>query len=235
MISIITYVLDEEKVLDRTLRRLTELKKKHLVEITVVDEGSKDNSIAIAEKYADEVFYLPSPGTIAQSRDVGSFISKGDIYLFIDPDVVLPLNTIEVVNEAFADLGVVAASADSRVWEEEETFADRFFHELQNFRYRVGIALGFPQSCGEFQAYRADAFRKAGRYRDDFYSAEDIDLMFRLRLQGKVVRLPKGFYVRESPRRYRMFGYIYTFAYWSYLALRAMFKMKQKPYRRISH
>jgi glycosyltransferase involved in cell wall biosynthesis len=204
-------------------------------ELIVVDEGSVDRSRAIGRELADTFIQMPEPKTIAYARNLGCFKARGDIIVSMDPDVIVPLNTIEVLEEAFSDERVVACGADCYVWREIETLEDRVWHVLMNFRMRFSTRLGFPASKGEFQAFRREAFHKVRGYDVSLPSNEDVNLMHRMGLLGKVIFLPKNFHVEESPMRYRAYGYFRSYASWTVNWVKHIMGFKLPPYKRISH
>ncbi len=153
----------------------------------------------------------------------------------MDPDVLLPVNTIQKLEETFSDEAVVACGIDCQVWREVENPSDRIWHTFMNLRMRLSVMMGFPNSKGEFQAFRRYSFLEIGGYREDLESNEDIEIMFRISSLGKVVFMSKDFYVEESPARYRRFGYARSYVYWAGNWLRMVLGLDLPPYKRISH
>ena len=50
-------VKDEEKYLDKCLKSLLPLTECNLAELIIVDTGSTDNTVEIAKKYTDKVYF----------------------------------------------------------------------------------------------------------------------------------------------------------------------------------
>jgi len=232
-ISYIVHVLNEERVLERALRRLRAILEGG-DELIVVDEGSRDGSLSIAGRYADKIVRMPKVETFGRARNLGAKAASGDIIASIDPDVVVPLDTRRRLLEAFSDQGVVAVLADVRVYPEEESALDAFWHVFMNLRMRLSLKI-MPNGKGEFQAFRREAFERVGGYREDLESVEDCDMITRVSRVGRVVFLPKGFAVRESPRRYRLHGYLRSYLYWTLNWIRYLFGLPLPRYERISH
>jgi len=197
----------------------------------VVDEGSTDQSMKIARKYADVI--VPYDGGVlsfGKARNKGAKESHGKYIVFVDPDVLVPFDTYLQSILLLAD-NCDAVTCNLRVHPECELFVDRFMHELLNLRYRL---LG--SNSGEFLAIRREAFVASGGFNEDLESVEDNEFTYRLMRMGfKVERLPSHYYVYESPRRYRLYGYWQTLAYWTYNALKLLFHFKPRKYRRIQH
>jgi len=221
--------------LGRTLSRVRSIARPGIDEIVVVDEGSTDRSAGVAARYADRLLRLDRPRTIAYARNKACFAASGEIIVSMDADVIVPQDTIEELEKAFSDELLVACAADCQVWREVERTSDRIWHTFMNLRMRLSTAIGFPETKGEFQAFKRAAFLKIGGYREDLESNEDIEIMHRISRFGKVVFLPKHFYVEESPARYRRFGYARSYLYWTANWLRFLIGLSLPPYRRISH
>jgi glycosyltransferase involved in cell wall biosynthesis len=64
------------------------------VEITVVDDGSTDGSVAIAERMGVQVLRTPSNSGCAATRNLGVASARGEILFFLDSDVALASNAI---------------------------------------------------------------------------------------------------------------------------------------------
>lgn len=99
MISIIVPTLNEEgslKFLLESLRRQTWSN----FEILVVDGGSKDKTIDIANQYNAKTIVL-NGGAEFHSRNVGASLAKGEILLFTCADIIMPKDLMEKVYEKF--------------------------------------------------------------------------------------------------------------------------------------
>ncbi len=84
MISVIIPVLNEAKILDKTLSQLQPELKKH--ELIIVDGGSTDNSVGIAKQYGKVVI---SERGRAKQLNAGAAAATGDILVFLHADVWL--------------------------------------------------------------------------------------------------------------------------------------------------
>ena len=86
MLSIIIPTLNEEKYLPLLLASIKKQDFKDY-EIIIADAGSKDRTSEIAKKYNCKIV---SGGLPAKGRNQGAKIAKGNIFLFLDAEVVLP-------------------------------------------------------------------------------------------------------------------------------------------------
>lgn len=94
-ISIIIPVLNEEQSLSEALSRLQSIRQSGH-ELIIVDGGSHDHSLAIAQDKADSVI-VSSAGRALQ-MNVGAAVATGDIYLFLHADTELPETTARLIS-----------------------------------------------------------------------------------------------------------------------------------------
>lgn len=92
MISVIIPILNEEKILEKTLSRLQSELKNH--ELIIVDGGSTDGSTSIAEKYGK---VIKSERGRAKQLNGGAAAAKGDILIFLHADVWLEPGALAAV------------------------------------------------------------------------------------------------------------------------------------------
>src|SRR5258706_13813592 len=102
VISVIIPTLNEETNLPVTLRQLTDHPD---VELIVVDGGSTDRTVDIAQQFTPYVFRTP-PGR-AQQMNVGARHATGDILLFLHADTfLLPGALYEIHRRIIGDAAV---------------------------------------------------------------------------------------------------------------------------------
>lgn len=70
----------------KDLRRSLESLAKHVDEIIVVDTGSTDDTIAVAEEFGAKIFHEPWQNDFATPRNVAIRAAKGDWIVFLDAD-----------------------------------------------------------------------------------------------------------------------------------------------------
>ncbi len=97
MISVIIPVLNEAKILDKTLSQLQPELVGH--ELIVVDGGSTDNSVQIAEKYGR---VITSKQGRAKQLNAGAASANGNILIFLHADVWLENGAFKAVESALA-------------------------------------------------------------------------------------------------------------------------------------
>lgn len=84
-ISLCMIVKNEEAVLARCLDSVSDL----VDEINIVDTGSTDQTVAIARRYTDRVFFHQWTGNFAEARGVSFSHATKDYILYLDADDVI--------------------------------------------------------------------------------------------------------------------------------------------------
>ncbi len=227
MISIIIPTLNEEKVIEKTLKDLRDsLTIPH--EIIVSDGKSTDQTIAIAKKYADivAVWDHPEKQNIPAGRNFGAARAQGKYLAFIDADVRIPdpdrfFTTLIDLFHQRPSLAAVAVGI--RVLPEYETFWDRvifgcvnFLFTVQNNIFKIGAA------AGEFQMMPRETFERLGGYNVRLVAAEDLELFGRLAKIGSTAFV-SALTVYHTGRRAHKIGWprllLQWWGNWFYIAV----------------
>ena len=91
---------DEERFLPECLDRA----RAAVDEIVIVDTGSKDRTVAIAQSFGAKVLHVPWDDDFSAPRNAGIAAATGDWILVLDADEFLRQKTIKDENDAFAFL-----------------------------------------------------------------------------------------------------------------------------------
>ena len=94
-VSFIVPTLNEEEYLEKCLESIK--KQEVSKEIIVVDGGSSDETLNIAEKYADKIVY--GVNGRGESRDKGAKQAENELLVFVDADTELDENFTSEVME----------------------------------------------------------------------------------------------------------------------------------------
>ena len=215
--SIIMPVLNEEAALERQLCRLALVCALYDCELLIVDGGSIDQTVAIAQRFGRVIH---SPRGRAVQMNNGAAVAAGDIYLFLHADTMLPDEAFIAIERACAAPRVVGGAF--RVCFNCHKLAYRLVSFAANLRSRWrGIFTGD-------QAYfvRAGSFKAIGGF-PHIALMEDLEIITRLRKIGKVVLLPH--YVTTSARRHEKVGLVRTVLFMWYM--RTLYKFGVSPER----
>lgn len=153
------------------------------IDIVVVDNGSTDDSIVVAQSAGAKVLSFPGIN-VGALRNRGVEISVGNVIAFVDSDHELTSNWLENgLNAIESGFNVLAAGShylppESGTWVQ----ATWSIHRLRGPELQAVDWLG---SGNLF--VRRDAFDHIGGFREDLVAAEDVDLCYRLRQLGGII------------------------------------------------
>ena len=140
MISIIIPTFNEDQTISNTIQHINYSSKTTDFEIIVVDGGSTDNTVSIAEKSNCKIFTtLPGRGT---QLNKGASVATGDILLFLHADTFLPRDFDEAIFSALPQQSIIGwGRFDVELSGKQYIF--RLIEKLISFRSRItGIATG---------------------------------------------------------------------------------------------
>jgi glycosyltransferase involved in cell wall biosynthesis len=242
-VSVIIPVLNEEKLIERTLSVFTDnVRERYALEIIVSDGGSTDRTVEIAERYADVMVRHTEPyrQTISEGRNKGAAQAQGAVLIFLNGDTV-PADVERFFStvEQWAAAGeqskglystkhlppTLALACPVNIAPEERKWSDVLFHAFMNTYVQALNAFGEGMGRGECHIIRAEAFRAVGGYDTRIAAGEDYDLYRRLHKQGAIGWLPATL-VYESPRRFRHFGYWRVLGMWLMNSVSLIFRHK---------
>jgi glycosyltransferase involved in cell wall biosynthesis len=204
--SFIIPTLNEENTLDICLTSLMQQTMDNF-EAIVVDGGSKDRTVDIAEHYGFNVLEVEKkrPHDVSSAKNEGVKYCNGDYVFFLDADMYVAPNCIEVLNKEFNDDNVIGVAL--KVLPREGTNLESFMYEVNNRLALVGNFIKFYQlSYFSCHCYDRDAFLKVGGFREDLLACEDLDLSLRISDLGEY-RVTHDSILWTSPRRLREWSY----------------------------
>ncbi len=193
-VSVIIAAYNEEKVIRRTVESILASDYPDL-EIVVVDDGSKDSTLAVLE----QCFYDQPRVTILTQANAGKSAAlnraiaaaRHEILVAVDADTLFAKDTIARLARHFHDPGVAAVSGNARVGN-RHNWLTRF----QSIEYIYGFNLdrraldlvnAIPVVPGAVGAWRRSAILEAGGFRHDTL-AEDTDITLTIRRAGYAIR-----------------------------------------------
>jgi glycosyltransferase involved in cell wall biosynthesis len=190
-------------------------------EVIVVDDGSTDDTAAIAEAAGARVISQPNRGRAA-ARNAGAFAARGEILLFTDADCEPAPDWVRRMLEPFADPAVQGAKG-VYVTRQTELIARFSQHELEEkYRRMAGLErIDFVDTYSA--AYRRSLFVASGGFDARIPAgADDHELSYRLATQGhKLVFQPKAVVRHRHPTSLRVYlRRKFTIGFWKVLVHR---------------
>lgn len=189
-IAVIIPVFNSKKLLRDTLLALKS-SSRFPDELIVVDDGSTDDSAAVADEFGARVISLPNNLGPAVCRNYAALLAQSEILVFLDADTCVHTGTLERMErhlEENQDLDAVIGSYDDTpshpgICSQYRNLAHCYVHHSAH-----RSALTFWSGCG---AVRRAAFLEADGF-DERYrkpSVEDIELGYRMSDRGSRILL----------------------------------------------
>jgi len=181
-------------------------------EVIVVDDGSTDETVAVANQLGATVLHTPVHAGPAAARNIGSHAARGDVLFFVDADVVVHDNMISRVVETFdADPARAAVFGSYDVRPVAPGAVSQYRNLLHHFVHQHGNhdASTFWAGCG---AVRRAVFDEVGGFDERRFpnpSIEDIELGYRLRAAGHRIVLDRNL-LGTHLKKWTLFSMIWT-------------------------
>ncbi len=210
LVSIIVPAFNEEKVIQESIRSLSELTYRNK-EIIIVDDGSTDNTYKLAREAAEnnnniKVLSKPNGGKWS-ALNKGVEEAQGEIIVCIDADTRIDRNAIQFLVRHFSDKRVAAVAGNVKVGNRDKTLT-----KLQALEYVTSINIqrrgeGYLNKLtvipGPLGAFRKSVLKEVGLYSPDTF-AEDADLTLSILKAGyKIKYEPKALGYTQAPSTFK--------------------------------
>lgn len=177
MISVIIPTLNAEATLAACLTSVR-AQETPVDRIIVVDGGSTDQTVSVAERLADVV--LTAPANRALQRNMGWQAAESAV-LFVDADMVLDVLVVGACEEALARnpqvVGLVVP---------ERSFGPTFWARVKGFERAVYQGVWWMEAA---RCFRREDLVATGGYDPALIGGEDWDLDERMRQRGTIQRI----------------------------------------------
>jgi glycosyltransferase involved in cell wall biosynthesis len=204
-ISVVIPAFNEEKYIGACLKSLRSQDFSGNFEIIVADDSSTDDTVKVAEKYADRVV-SHRKDTIAYGRQVGAEAARYPAIAFTDADTYIPPNWLSSISSSLEDKCV--AGVHGHLMPLDGTrFENDFCRYVLPPYSKLMVRINQPSVPGANFAVKAECFRKAGGFNTKLITAEDVELCKRVKRHGRIVFNPEAI-VYVSTRRVRKWGYL---------------------------
>ena len=185
-------------------------------EIIVVDGGSSDASVAIAQPLCDAL--ISAPRGRARQMNAGARVSHGDALVFVHADTLVPRTFARDIAAALSDPAVVGGRFDVRL--DESGLPYRIIGAMISIRSRISRTGTGDQAI----FVRRDVFESLGGF-PELDLCEDLEFSRRLKRAGRVACLRTR--VTTSARRWGRDGVARTVV--KMWIIRAMYLMGVRP------
>lgn len=207
-VTVVIPVKDRAGELQRCLASLGRLSyPRERLDVVVVDDGSRDESPAVARAHGARVVPSGGRGTgPASARNRGAREARGELLAFVDSDCTAAPAWLAELVERFDD-PQVGAVGGRVVGMHCATRLDRYEAGMSSLSLgnrelsgREGDDTFYLPSCNLL--VRRAAFLAAGGFREGLHVGEDVDLTWRLRDLGyRLVYVPRGWVYHEHRNR----------------------------------
>lgn len=177
------------------------------VEIVVVDDGSVDDSVMLAESCADRIVRAGTPRGPASARNLGARNASGEVILFVDADVAVPRDTFTLLEKRFlADMHLTGVQGVYSIDCPHDNAASQYKNLYYHYSWMKRVKnLSLASAASFFLAVRKEAFTAIGGFDEMIANptVEDADLGHRLVMEGGTIFLDRELQVIHD-RSYRL-------------------------------
>ena len=165
-----------------------------LARILVVDDGSRDGTVAIARSRGVEVMQSGGRGAGA-ARNAGIAAASTELVWFVDADCVAFPDALDHLRPHLADPGVAAAGGTYAI-APEATLLERLIHEEIQVRHdRMPDEVDFLATFDV--VYRRSVLESVGGFDERYLKGQDAELAFRVVEAGHRLRFDRRSRVRH--------------------------------------
>jgi len=181
--SIIIPAKNEELNLPRCLASLAELESpSNIYEVLLIDNGSSDQTVGIAERFGVKVFIRPE-ATIAGLRNFGASRAQGQILAFLDADCTVAPDWLHAAS-IWREHWDVCCFGSPPEAPEDGTWVQKAWFIIRCKQHMVED-VDWLESMNMFT--RKDTFATVGGFDEGLITCEDYDLSLRLKQHGRLV------------------------------------------------
>ncbi len=212
-VCIIVPVWNEEKTIAGTLTSLLGLNyPKNKLEILVVDDGSTDNTLSIAQSFAHEsqiVIHSKQNGGKHTAVNYGIEHTDAELVGCLDADSFVDSEALGRIVDVFKQKDMMAVTPCMVV-----KTPNTFIQKAQKIEYTIGALLkqifgnlnAIQVTPGPFSVFRRSVFADLGLYKKA-YNTEDFEIALRMHKHGyKIGNAPTAYVYTTAPATpYKLF------------------------------
>jgi glycosyltransferase involved in cell wall biosynthesis len=185
-LSIIIPVKNEALNLKVCLHSIREARSSHLsYEILVIDNGSDDATVSIANDYQTTVHIVPD-ATVAGLRNLGAEKANGEILAFIDADCTVEPDWFESLTKYLSDDSIKVFGSPPGI-PKKSTWVQECWYQIRKkgSEDKPVITVEWLESMNLF--VRKNVFVAAKGFDIHLITCEDYDLCIRLKKYGNII------------------------------------------------
>jgi glycosyltransferase involved in cell wall biosynthesis len=223
-ISVIIPIYNAEKTLEKCLHAIFNSRYQNF-EVLVVDDGSKDNSLKIANSFPCNILKLKHNQGASVARNWGAKNTKGDILLFIDSDIVIKSDTLTQFVDSLKSYPAVFGIYSQKPGVDGLLSLYQNFYAHKSIKETKELTSMFYSYCA---AIKKEIFDKVGGFDESWVRAtfEDVEFGIRVTEKGHQIYLNKDIRVIHY-NNYTIRGFIKNYFYKSLDLSKFMFGKKR--------
>lgn len=194
--SIIIPVFNEEKVIKDCLDSLQNQSYKNL-EIILVDDGSTDHTLHIASQFKVQVFKQKHQGP-GVARNLGVSMSRGQIVVFVDADMVFDKDFIRDLTRPIIDGNTIGTFSKNELVKNQNNVWSICWNINRNLPANLMISKNYPDEAPVFRAILKDKFMSVGGFDTGGQYTDDWSLSRKLGVKSHAVRGATYYHINPS-------------------------------------
>ncbi len=180
-VSIIVAAYNSQQTIEECLKSILALEYPvGCIEVIVMDGGSKDATISIAEKYSFKVISIRLNAPAAYNYAMK--IASHDVFGFIDADAKVEPHWLKLLVPHLQELQVAGVSGSIETWNADNPWAKSIGYELKNRYQRIGRYTGRIATMNLL--LKKAVIEEAGGWDENLPSQYDTDFGFRISAKG---------------------------------------------------
>ena len=182
-VSIIIPTYNEEKYLPSCLRSILDMNySKESIEIIVVDNGSTDETVNIANDFGVEILEDHSLN-VSGLRNLGARKATGEVLAFVDADCIVDKDWLHNAARYIGDMHV-SGWGSPPVFPENQTWVQKTWFLIRQ-KENIVQDVDWLETMNLF--VRKEQFAAIGGFNESLVTCEDVDFSYRISNHGKIV------------------------------------------------